>query len=362
MGELLVLSALFLAFINGANDNMKGVATLYGSGSLSYRGALSLATLSTAMGSLLSVPLAMGLVRVFSAKGLVPENVLDASFLASVALGAAVTVLVATRVGLPVSTTHALVGALAGAGIVAAGPEVNFAALGGLVLLPLLASPLMALLLARGTYRISRDAGERLGVEMTSCVCVGEEWVPVGSPAAVAQLQLTVGVGNDSECRDRYVGRIAGVSAQRLVSAGHFVSAGLVGLARGMNDTPKILGLIVGASVLSPLHGALAITVAMALGGLFAGRRVAVTMAKRITPLTPGQGLAGNLATSFLVIVATRFGLPVSTTHVSTGGIFGVGSATGQLRRGTAATIVLAWVVTLPLAALLGAAAWQMLS
>ncbi|MFQ5457997.1 MAG: inorganic phosphate transporter, partial [Myxococcota bacterium] len=97
MGETLLAAALLLAFTNGANDNMKGVATLYGSGALSYRGALGLATVSTALGSLLALPLAMGLVKVFSARGLVPDHVLGPAFLAAVALGAATTVLIATR-------------------------------------------------------------------------------------------------------------------------------------------------------------------------------------------------------------------------------------------------------------------------
>lgn len=359
MTGLVIAAAVLLAFTNGANDNMKGVATLYGSGALSYRAALALATVSTALGSLISVPLAAGLVRAFSAKGLVPDAMLDASFLAAVGVGAALTVLVATRAGLPVSTTHALVGGLAGAGLVAAGSALDLGALGGLFLLPLVASPLMAVLLARGAYRGSRSAGERLGVELTSCVCVGETWVPVGSGAAARRLSADIGA--EAVCRQRYVGRVAGVSAQSAITAGHLASASLVGFARGLNDTPKILGLLVGASALAPVPGALVLTAAMAAGGLVAARRVAETLAKKITPMTPGQGLAGNLTTSFLVVVASRLGLPVSTTHVSTGGIFGVGAAVGGLRWGMTGRILLAWLVTLPAAALAGAAAMAIL-
>ena len=99
MGELLLAAALLLAFANGANDNTKGVATLYGSGVLSYRRALVLATLSTAVGSLASLPLAAGLVAAFSGKGLIPAELLEPSLLAAVALAAAATVLLATRLG-----------------------------------------------------------------------------------------------------------------------------------------------------------------------------------------------------------------------------------------------------------------------
>ena len=93
----------------------------------------------------------------------------------------------------------------------------------------------------------------------------------------------------------------------------------------------------------------------MALGGWLAARRVADTLARKITPMTPAEGLAGNLATSLLVVGASRLGLPVSTTHVSTGGIFGIGAASGRLRRRMASEVVMAWVVTLPVAAALAA-------
>jgi PiT family inorganic phosphate transporter len=101
---LLLCATLLLAFVNGANDNFKGVATLYGSGALSYRAALALAAGSTAAGSIASVFLASGLAKAFSAKGLVPDALLTPSFLGAVGIAAASTVLAATRLGLPVST------------------------------------------------------------------------------------------------------------------------------------------------------------------------------------------------------------------------------------------------------------------
>ena len=117
----------------------------------------------------------------------------------------------------------------------------------------------------------------------------------------------------------------------------------------------KILGVLVGATALSLDLGALAIAAAMALGGILAARRVAETLAHRLTPMTPGQGLAANLVTSLLVSAASPLGLPVSTTHVSTGGILGIGLASGELRWRLSVQVVAAWVITLPVAVALGA-------
>src|SRR5205085_4348248 len=125
---ILLLAVLFLAYSNGANDNFKGVATLFGSGTCTYRRALAWATLTTLAGSLLALYLAGGLVESFKGKGLVPDAVTrQPAFLLAVSLGAALTVLLATRIGMPVSTTHALTGGLVGAGLLAAAGEVYFA-------------------------------------------------------------------------------------------------------------------------------------------------------------------------------------------------------------------------------------------
>src|SRR5438105_2260012 len=106
----------FLAWSNGSNDNFKGVSTIYGSGSAGYKTALAWATVMQLAGSLLTLVLAAGLVKTFSAKGLVPDAIAASPvFLGAAALGAGLTVLVATLLGLPVSTTHGLTGALVGA-------------------------------------------------------------------------------------------------------------------------------------------------------------------------------------------------------------------------------------------------------
>ena len=122
MGILLflVLAVLFLAYANGANDNIKGVATLIGSGTTSYRQALIWATGMTLLGSLAALMVAGRLIHAFSGKGLVSDTLSGSpEFLFAVALGAAATVLLATLMGFPISTTHALTGGLMGAGLVA---------------------------------------------------------------------------------------------------------------------------------------------------------------------------------------------------------------------------------------------------
>jgi PiT family inorganic phosphate transporter len=107
MDILFLVMVAFLAFGNGANDNFKGFATVWGSGTLDYRHALTLATIATVAGSIASLFLAEGLVKQFSGRGLVSDAIASSPwFIQSVAAGASVTILVATRAGLPVSTTH----------------------------------------------------------------------------------------------------------------------------------------------------------------------------------------------------------------------------------------------------------------
>ena len=115
----LLLAVLALAWANGANDNLKAAATAYGSGAIDYARARHLATAAQVSGSLASIVLAKALLDAFGGKGLVPPEVVgDPSFLIAVAAAAAITVLAATRVGLPVSTTHVSCGSLFGLGTV----------------------------------------------------------------------------------------------------------------------------------------------------------------------------------------------------------------------------------------------------
>jgi PiT family inorganic phosphate transporter len=358
---LLLLAVLLVAFANGANDNFKGVATLEGSGTLAHRPALAWATISTLAGSLAAAWLSGGLLTRFSGKGLVADGIAaDPSFLLAVTGAAAATVLLATRLGFPISTTHALTGALVGAGIVAAGPaEVAYGTLGRAFALPLLASPLGALVLTAALYAALRRTRLALGVTHEDCICVGRR-VPLAALSAFGRI-VPVGAGpglsidRRERCERRYTGSVLGVRARSVLSGLHVLTAGAVGFARGLNDTPKILAILIGAGALGVHDGIGLVAVAMAAGGILAARRVAHTMAHGITGMNHGQGFTANLVTAALVTLASPLGLPVSTTHVSCGALFGVGAVNGEARWPVIGQVLLAWVTTLPVAMLIAA-------
>jgi PiT family inorganic phosphate transporter len=305
---LLFLATIFLGYFNGANDNFKGVAALYGSGITTYRRALGWATLTTGAGSLVALAVAGELLRKFSGKGLVPERLTESpAFLLALALGAGATVLLATRFGFPVSTTHALAGAMTGAGLAAAPDEVQLAKLWDTFGKPLMLSPLVA----------------------------------VGSGILVLGLLKLC--------------RLAPKHRTKTLDVLHFLSGGAVSFARGLNDTPKIAALLLVAPAVGVPASLVAVGLAMAGGGWLHAHKVALTMSRKITGMNPGEGLAAQVATAVLVTTASIHGLPVSTTHVSVGCLTGIGALTGQAHWKKVGQIALSWVVTLPCAALLAA-------
>lgn len=357
---ILTIAVLALAYANGANDNFKGVSTLFGSGTTNYRTALIWATLTTGAGSILALVLAHGLVASFKGKGLVPDEITgQPAFLLAVSLGAAFTVLIATFTGMPISTTHALTGALVGAGLLAAAGDVKFAALGTSFVLPLLFSPLISLLLTCVIYPLFRFTRHSFSVTSTSCVCIGSTFQEVRTEPDGRICLLSTGVvletGQTSECYERYQGRMLGLEAGQVLDGLHYLSAGAVGFARGLNDTPKIVALLIAADALAPNLGLTLVAFVMALGGVLNARKVAETMSHKITRMSPGQGFTANLVTSLLVGSASVFGFPVSTTHVSCGSLFGIGLVNRTAHVKIILTILLAWVTTLPTGALLAA-------
>ncbi|MGH0028858.1 MAG: anion permease [Myxococcota bacterium] len=361
---LLLLAALALAWANGANDNFKATATLYGSGTLDYEAGRRLATAAQLCGSVASVVLAGALLTAFGGKGLVPEAVVgNPAFLVSVGAGAAATVLLATRVGLPISTTHALVGGLAGAGLALAPSSLSWSALGGSYFLPLLVSPVLATGVAALAYPLAHRGRRALGVESDTCVCLGPEPQPVAVTPDGVMLHRATGVpltlAEREHCQQVYGGSLFGTSVKRLVDALHTGSAFALGFARGLNDTPKVLALLVAAgwSGVDPRASLAVVAGAMALGGWLRARRVAETLGHRITKLSHGQGLLANGVASSLVIGASLLGSPVSTTHVSTGALFGIGLWSDDTDWRTVGGILAAWLATLPLAAGLAAGA-----
>lgn len=305
---VLFLAACFLAFTNGANDNFKGVASLYGSATAGFRAALGWGTATTLAGSIAAIFLAGELMQKFSGKGLVPAALTESpAFLLAVALGAALTVLLATRLGFPISTTHAFTGALTGAGLASGDHTVHFSALGKGFLQPLLLSPLLALAAGALIYFVLKSV------------------------------------------------RLAPAHRTRTLDTLHFLSGGAVGFARGLNDTPKIAALLLVAKTLDIHWALIGVAVTMALGGLLDARNVAETLGKKITGMNPGEGFAANVATALLVGTASYHSLPVSTTHVSVGSLVGIGMVTRKAHWKAVGEIVLSWMITLPCAALVAA-------
>lgn len=303
-----IIAALAVAYANGANANFKGVASLFGSGTTSYGTAVKWATVTTALGCLTAMLGSGAMLAAFTGKGLVPgELAAQPLFILSVAGGAALANLLATRLGFPVSTTHMLIGGLLGAGLAAQPDGVDFAKLWDTFARPLAFSPVIAIV-----------AGGLLYVILKSL-------------------------------------RLAPDHRTRSLDALHFLSGGAVCFARGLNDTPKMAALLVGMGGLGVKPAMALVLVVMAVGGLVSAKHVAETLAHKITDMNPGQGFAANLATSLLTTTASYHGLPVSTTHVSVGALLGIGITTRQAKWKTVIPVLLAWIVTLPSAALLSA-------
>lgn len=297
-----------LAFANGANDNFKGVATLWGGGDLTYRHAWIVANVATLLGAVLAVFLGAEVAKTFSGKGVVGPDVLGSfSFAMAFASGAAGTVLLATVLRFPISTTHSILGSLAGAGTALAASDVNLQPLVSSGIIPLLVSPLLAATL---TFTLWKLFGR------------------FASPHSEATVSHKPG---------RFI---------------HIFSGSAVCFSRAVNDTPKIasIALIGCAAGMSHITVYVAIGAVMTLGGILFVRRIAEVMSQKITKMSAAEGLTGNLVTAFLVIVASKMGLAVSTTHVSVGALFGIGAENGQANTKKIFEIVLSWVMTLPIA------------
>lgn len=316
-----LVAAAVLAFVNGANDISKSIATLVGSGESSYKRAVVLSALATAAGAVLSSAWAVKMTLLFTHGMLSPQVRVNQLFAMAVLAGAILWVAFASRFGLPVSTTHAIVGSVILTGVYAFGfNQVFWSSVMSKVAVPLLVSPLLALALSALLFR-------------------GLFWL----------------------CRRRYCLNCRWA---------HWMSAMSGGFARGLNDTPKIaaLGLtfyylVDPAANVAPRWFFLVMACAMAAGAVTCGFRTTETLARKVTQMDHLEGFAANLATSLLVVAGASQGWPMSATHVSGGGIMGVGMIQDRaaVHWKTAGEIVLAWVVTLPAAGMLGVSSYWLL-
>lgn len=372
LSVLTFVLVLSLAFVNGANDVSKAIATLVGSGVTDYRTAILWGTVWTAIGAGLSGLVATAMVKTFSQGLLAPDTPASPVLAAAVLTGAVLWVLVASWSGLPVSTTHALTGAIVGVGLIAFGAQgLVWAGIGKKIVLPLILSPVLALTVSALVHPLVRTLAARWE---GTCLCVMPtaralvmidahgmtrtlfQATPLGRPVVAVPVQcdrlglngFTVGLGSI-----------------------HWCSSGLASLARGTNDAPKIAAMLLlgnavasWPSVVFQSAVLIGVAVAMGVGSYLAGLRVTQVLAEKVTRMDHGEGLSANLTTSSLVMVSAVMGLPVSTTHVSSSAIIGIGLLKGvsAVRWPTVRDMVLAWVVTLPASGLLSALAYHLLT
>lgn len=363
MTAAILVLALGLAAANGANDVPKTVATLAGAGLTRYRTAILWGTVTTFVGSLVSLTFAAELTKLFS-KGIVTATPTP-EFTLAVLVGTLAWVAFATVVRLPVSTTQALVGALVGAGLLLGSDAVSWRALPEKVLLP-------TFLAVGVAYGISLLLN-LIRFRVPECVCVGVDAPGVATPAvdpsgvaafspAPATPHVHLEVGTVEECR------VHGKHGKRVdvtVNGLHWLSSGAASAARGLNDTPKIVA--VGAFALVPAGMSsravlLCVAGAMAIGAILFGTRVARRLGEDVVHMDHVEGFKANLTTAALVGMAANRGLPLSTTQVSSGAIAGAaGAHPSRLNRRTLLEFALAWTVTPATAALVAAAVFAFL-
>src|SRR5215471_17546567 len=364
LAALLILTAA-LAASNGSNDDCKGVATLAGAGVTRYRTAIAWGVVTTLAGSLLSLTFAARISTVFT-NGIVAVPP-DPSFAVAVLAGAVFWVGLATVTRLPVSTTHAIVGSMIGAGLLLAPSSIKWVSMATRVAIPLLASVGLSYALSALLSRVARGAPQ--------CVCVDvDAQAPAGavSPGDTSGLTAAAAVGTPRSSLPmvRVIMStsprcpVHGPATRRIglnVDTAHWLTSGAASFARGLNDTPKIwaigaFGLVPGT--FHPRQLLVLIAFAMAAGGAVAAVRVGRRLGENVARMNHREGFTANLTTAFLVGLGANLGLPMSTTHVSTGAIAGVaGRQVQRLDTATLRDFVMAWTVTPAVAGLVAFAA-----
>jgi PiT family inorganic phosphate transporter len=315
---VVVLTALAFDFTNGFHDTANAMATSIATGALRPRVAVAMSAVLNLVGAFLSVEVAKTI-----SGGIVDDLKITPAVVFAGLVGAIVWNLLTWLVGLPSSSSHALFGGLIGATWIASGADaVHFGKVVEKVLIPAVASPLIAGLIAMAatylTYRLTRSADRKV----------------VSSGFRVGQI----------------------------------VSAGLVSLAHGTNDAQKTMGVItltlitagaLPANAGPPLWVILSAGTAIALGTYFGGWRITQTLGKGLTTIDGPQGFAAQTSAAAVILTSSHLGFALSTTHVVSGGILGggLGRKASNVQWSTAGRMVSAWVLTLPAAAIVGAIA-----
>jgi PiT family inorganic phosphate transporter len=312
----LIAIALIFDFLNGLHDAANSIATIVSTRVLSPRYAVAWAAFFNFIAFAV-----FGLhVAATIGTGIVSPAIIDDSVIFGALMGAIVWNVVTWLAGIPSSSSHALIGGLVGAGLCKGGWKAIVWSGLGKTAAAIVLSPLSGFLLA-----------------LLLILFVAWTFLKA-SPIWVDKLFRHV----------------------------QFVSASAYSLGHGGNDAQKTMGIIAallfahgmeGGSFHVPFWVVMACQAAMALGTLFGGWRIVRTMGSRITHLTPMQGVCAETAGALTLFGATYLGIPVSTTHTITGAIVGVGAArrVSAVRWNVAKDIVVAWIVTMPAAGLIGA-------
>jgi PiT family inorganic phosphate transporter len=312
---IVVATALAFDFTNGFHDTANVVATTISTRALPPRVAVGIAAILNFAGAFLSLKVA-GTI----AKDIVDQELVTTTIVFAGLAGAIVWNLVTWWFGLPSSSSHALIGGVVGAMLVANGWDaIDGEGLTGKVIVPAVVAPVLAFCAA--------------GLAITLCY--------------------------------RIVGRLAPGPVSRGFRLGQVLSGGMLALAHGTNDAQKTMGVItlaliangnLGADADVPTWVIASAATAIALGTYAGGWRIIRTMGSRIIKMDAAQGFAAQGSGASVILAATHFGYPLSTTHTISGGVMGAGAAKrlSAVRWGVAGNIVVAWVLTLPAAALVG--------
>ncbi|MGJ5750618.1 PiT family inorganic phosphate transporter [Streptomyces puniciscabiei] len=315
---IVVVTALAFDFTNGFHDTANAMATTISTGALKPKIAVTMSAALNLVGAFLSVEVANTI-----SKGLVDETGIRPEVIFAALVGAILWNLLTWLVGLPSSSSHALMGGLIGATVASAGfGAVHGDVLVTKVLLPAVAAPIVA------------------GV------------------ASMLATRFSYGIGGKAE----------GEATRKGYRAGQIASAGLVSLAHGTNDAQKTMGIITLALIAGgaiapgsnpPTWVILSAGLAIALGTYIGGWRIIRTMGKGLTDLEPRQGFAAQTSAATAILASSHLGFSLSTTHVVSGSVMGAGLGRkgGVVRWSTASRMAIAWVLTLPAAALVGAGA-----
>lgn len=320
-----IVAAIVFDYINGFHDAANAIATVVSTGVLPVRTAVILAAILNFGGAMAGTAVAKTIASGFTDPAIVTQQVVLAAL-----VGACAWNLITWWYGIPSSSSHALIGALAGAVVAHAGVGAfKWVALGEKVLVPLIVSP-------------------TLGFIVAFFMMIGVLWIVWFSKARPTAVTRT---------------------SRRLQLA----SAGLMAFAHGSNDAQKSMGIITLALLAYTRDGhslpawvtpkgdavptwvIVACASAIALGTMGGGKKIIKTMGSKIIHITPIQGFAAEATGALVILGASHLGVPVSTTHVINASIMGVGASKrlSAVRWGVAGNIVIAWVLTLPLSALM---------